>query len=193
MSTFQSWLDRYVTLQRQALESVDLHDVRKFVDLLRSAWRRRASIFVAGNGGSAANASHFAVDLGKSASNVLAKRFRVMSLTDNSPWITALANDESYSSIFSRQLENVASPGDLLILISVSGASPNLVNAARWARQSGLSTFALVGGNRGPIADLVDHAIVANDTHYGRVEDIQMTILHMACYAFIECEELRGE
>ena len=193
MSTFQSWLDRYVARQRQTLESVDLHDVRKFVDLLRSAWRRRASIFIAGNGGSAANASHFAVDLGKSASDVLAKRFRVMSLADNSPWTTALANDEGYSSIFSRQMENVARPGDLLILISVSGASPNLVTAARWARQSGLFTFAMVGGNRGPIAEIVDQVIVVNDTHYGRVEDVQMTILHMACYAFIECEELRSE
>ncbi len=115
--------------QRNVLESIALRDVVLLVDLLKSAWKRGASIFIAGNGGSAANASHFAVDLGKSASDILAKRFRVMSLADNSPWTTALGNDDGFASIFVRQLENIARAGDLLMAIGVSGASANLVNA----------------------------------------------------------------
>ena len=102
-------------------------------------------IFVFGNGGSAANASHFVTDLGKGASDKVGKRFRVLSLTDNVSWMTALGNDYSYEDVFVGQLQNYGKPGDIALSISVSGNSPNCVKALDWAKKNGLRTVALVG------------------------------------------------
>ena len=117
--------------------------------------------------------------------------FRVMSLTDNVAWITAIGNDYSFDDSFLRQLRNYGETDDVLIVISVSGNSPNLVKALEWAKPRGMKTIALVGGKRGRCAELADQVIVAEDTHYGRVEDVQMNILHMLCYAFVEREDAR--
>ena len=105
-----------------------------------------------------------------------------------SPWLTALGNDYCFDDVFVRPLQNYARPGDVLIGSSVSGSSPNLVRAFEWARQNGLRTIALVGAKRGPLAELAEQTLVIDDTHYGRVEDAQMTIYHMLCYAFMEGE-----
>jgi len=182
----ESWIEQYLAAQRAALETLKPAEMAGLVDTLRQAWVADRQIFVIGNGGSAANASHFAVDLGKGASDKLSRRFRVLSLTDNVAWITALGNDYSYDDIFVRQLANYARPGDVLIAISVSGNSPNLVKALEWSRDNGVKTIALVGAKRGKMAELGDQVMVVGDTHYGRVEDAQMTILHMLCYAFME-------
>jgi len=156
---------------------------------MRAALRDGRRIFVFGNGGSAANASHFATDLGKGASDKVGKRFHVLSLNDNISWMTALANDYSYEDVFVGQLQNYAGRGDFALGISVSGNSPNCVKAMIWAKQNGLRTAALVGARRGRMAEIADRVIVIADTHYGRVEDVQMTICHMLCYAFIEHPE----
>jgi D-sedoheptulose 7-phosphate isomerase len=182
----ESWIEQYLAAQRAALETLKPAEMAGLVDALRQAWVGDRQIFVIGNGGSAANASHFAVDLGKGASDKLSRRFRVLSLTDNVAWITALGNDYSYDDIFVRQLANYARPGDVLIAISVSGNSPNLVKAMEWSRDNGVKTIALVGAKRGKMAEIGDQVMVVGDTHYGRVEDAQMTILHMLCYAFME-------
>jgi D-sedoheptulose 7-phosphate isomerase len=182
----ESWIEQYLAAQRVALETLKPAEMAGLVDTLRQAWVADRQIFVIGNGGSAANASHFAVDLGKGASDKLSRRFRVLSLTDNVAWITALGNDYSYDDIFVRQLANYARPGDVLIAISVSGNSPNLVKAMEWSRENGVKTIALVGAKRGKMAEIGDQVMVVGDTHYGRVEDAQMTILHMLCYAFME-------
>jgi D-sedoheptulose 7-phosphate isomerase len=145
---------------------------------------------VFGNGGSAANASHFATDLGKGASDKLGRRFRVMALNDNVAWMTALGNDYAYEDVFVRQLMNYGRAGDVVLTMSVSGSSPNLVKAVEWARQNGLRTIALVGGRRGRLAELADQVLVVGETHYGRVEDAHMGICHMLCYAFMEQPEL---
>ena len=118
MASLKGWVEDYVAKQNAALASISAEDVVKVVQYLQGAWTKDQQIFVAGNGGSAANASHFAVDLGKGASDKLSRRFRVLSLADNTPWITALGNDYSYDDVFVRQLENFARPGDLLILIT---------------------------------------------------------------------------
>jgi D-sedoheptulose 7-phosphate isomerase len=164
--------------------------VERITHTLRDAWLRDAQIFAIGNGGSAANASHFATDLGKGASDKLQRRIRVQSLTDNVAWITALGNDYSYEDSFKRQLENFAREGDFLIAASVSGNSPNLVRAFEWANETGLETVAIVGAKRGQLAEISKQVIVVDDTHYGRVEDVQMHILHMLCYAFMELPEI---
>lgn len=182
------WLQNYINEQHRALDTVPVADIAKLTEMLRSTHQRDARVFAIGNGGSAANASHFATDLGKGASDALSRRFRVISLTDNLPWITALGNDYEYADIFVGQLQNYAQSGDLLVAASVSGNSPNLVKAFEWAREKGLRTAALVGGKRGRLAEIADHVVVVDDTHYGRVEDIHMHILHMTCYAFMESE-----
>lgn len=185
-----SWIADYLAAQKRAVDTLQPDQLAALVDTLRDAWRRDAQVFAIGNGGSAANASHFAVDLGKGASDVLPRRFRVLSLTDNVAWLTALGNDYSYDEVFVRQLMNYARSGDVLIAASVSGNSPNLVKAFEWAKAQGVKTIALVGGKRGKLAELGDQVIVVGDTHYGRVEDVHMHILHLLAYAFWEKPEL---
>jgi len=110
----------------------------------------------------------------------------VVSLNDNVSWMTALANDYAYDEVFVGQLKNYGRAGDIALGISVSGNSPNCVRALEWAAANGLRTIALVGAKRGRMAEIAQHPIVIQDTHYGRVEDAQMAICHMLCYAFIE-------
>jgi D-sedoheptulose 7-phosphate isomerase len=186
----KDWITDYLKSQRAALDSIPHDAVLKLIDRLRLVLKEDRQLFVLGNGGSAANASHFATDLGKGSSDKLGKRFRVLSLNDNVSWMTALGNDYAYDEVFSRQLMNYGRPGDLVLVMSVSGNSPNVVKAVEWAKQHGLSTVALVGAKRGRLAELADQAIVINDTHYGRVEDAHMGICHMLCYAFMEKPEL---
>ena len=184
------WMGDYLAKQKAALDSIPVDAVARLVDRLRRCAHEDRQVFVFGNGGSASNASHFATDLGKGASDKIGKRFRVLSLNDNVSWITALGNDYAYEDVYVRQLENYAKPGDFVIAISVSGNSPNVVKAVDWARQHGVFTAALVGGKRGRLADLAHEAIVINSHHYGRVEDAHMAICHMLCYAFMEMPEL---
>jgi D-sedoheptulose 7-phosphate isomerase len=186
------WINDYLTRQKAALDSIPVTAVVELVELLRQALRDDRQIFVFGNGGSAANASHFATDLGKGSSDKIGRRFRILSLNDNASWMMALANDYSYEEIFVGQLQNYGRTGDIALGISVSGNSPNCVKAMIWAKASGLKTVALVGAKRGRMAEIADKSIVVNDTHYGRVEDAQMTICHMACYAFMENPEWAG-
>ncbi|HVR34745.1 MAG TPA: SIS domain-containing protein [Methylomirabilota bacterium] len=180
------WIQDYLRNQKAALDSIPIEAVARLIERLRAALKEDRQIFVFGNGGSAANASHFATDLGKGASDKLDRRFRVHSLNDNVSWMTALGNDYAYEDVFVRQLINHARPGDIVLALSVSGSSPNLIKAVEWARQHGRHTVAFVGGKRGPLATLAEEVLVIEDTHYGRVEDAQMGICHMLCYAFME-------
>jgi D-sedoheptulose 7-phosphate isomerase len=180
------------------VDSVRPADVAAIVATLRDAHRRDAQVFACGNGGNAANCSHFVTDFGKNASEAMRKeggdsgrKFRVLTLNDNVQWVTAIGNDYSYEDVYWRQLENYARPGDVLITSSVSGNSPNLVKVLEWGKAHDLRTIALVGAKRGRCAELAEQVVVIDDTHYGRVEDVQMHILHMACYAFVECAEAR--
>jgi len=185
------WLEQYVQAQKTALDSIPLASVQGLIDKLREAYLQDRQVFVFGNGGSASNASHFITDLGKGSSDKLApnangKRFRCLTLNDNISWITALGNDYSYEDIFVRQLENYGRAGDVVLVMSVSGNSPNIVKAVQWSKDHGLFTAALVGGKRGRLAEIADQTIVINSEHYGRVEDAHMGICHMLCYAFME-------
>lgn len=186
----QAWISAYLEAQHRALDSVAPEMIGNFIDLLHAALREDRQVFICGNGGSAANASHFATDLGKSASDRLERRFRVLSLNDNVSWLTALGNDYSYEEVFVRQLMNYGRAGDLLITVSVSGDSPNIVRALAWAKEHELRTIAMVGAKRGRSAEIAEQVLVVPDTHYGRVEDVQMNVLHMLCYAFVEQPQL---
>ena len=184
------WINDYLKAQKAALDSIPADAVARLIQTFTKALKEDRQIFVFGNGGSAANASHFATDLGKGASDKIGHRFRVICLNDNVSWMTALGNDAAYDQIFVRQLINYARPGDLVLTLSVSGSSPNVVKALEWAAANGLHTIALVGAKRGPMAAIARQAIVIDSTHYGRVEDAQMGICHMLCYAFMENPDL---
>lgn len=188
----KTWIENYLTAQKAALDSIPTAAVIKLVQILRTAHQHDRRIFVIGNGGSAANASHFATDLGKGASDKLPKRFRILSLTDNTPWLTALGNDDRFADIFRRQLENYAEPGDVILGMSVSGNSPNLVEAFTWGNAHGLITIALLSGHGGRLASLAQTAVKVDDTHFGRVEDCHMSICHLLAYAFMERTELQS-
>src|SRR5262245_37524129 len=139
----KQWISEYINQQKAAHDSIPPEGVSQLIRTLSDAFKNERQVFVFGNGGSAANASHFATDLGKGASDKLGKRFRVMSLNDNMSWLTALGNDYAYEDIFVRQLENYGRPGDIALGLSVSGGSPNVVKALEWAKQHGLRTMAL--------------------------------------------------
>lgn len=183
------WISEYIRAQKAALDSISVEGVAKLIRRLQQALKEDRQIFVFGNGGSASNASHFVTDLGKGSSDKVGKTFRCLSLNDNVSWMTAIGNDYAYEDIFLRQLKNYGKRGDVVLVMSVSGNSPNVVKAVQWAKENGLFTAALVGGKRGKLAELADEAIVIKDNHYGRAEDAQMGICHMLCYAFMENPE----
>jgi D-sedoheptulose 7-phosphate isomerase len=190
ISTMKQWIALYLKGQKAVQDSIPADAVAQLIETVRLALKEDRQIFVFGNGGSAANATHFATDLGKSASDKVGKRFRVLSLNDNVGWMTALANDYAYEDIFVGQLQNYGRAGDIALGLSVSGNSPNCVKALDWAKEHGLRTVALVGAKRGRMAEAAEQVIVINDTHYGRVEDAQMLVCHLVCYAFIEKPEM---
>ena len=183
------WIAEYLQAQKAVLDSIPPESVAELIGKLSSALREERRIFVFGNGGSAANSSHFATDLGKGASIKMGRHFQVLSLNDNASWMTALANDYSYEEVFVGQLKSCARPGDFAMALSVSGNSPNCVKALEWAKQNGLRTAALVGARRGRLAEIADQVLVVNETHYGRAEDAQMTVCHLLSYAFMEHPE----
>ena len=134
----------YLTELDATIRALPHEQIAGIIDAVRDARDRDAQVFVVGNGGSAATASHFAVDLGKGASHASDRRFRVLSLTDNVPWISALANDLSYEDVFVEQLKNFARPGDVLLAFSGSGNSENVLRAVRYANSIGCRTIGLV-------------------------------------------------
>ncbi|HKG05251.1 MAG TPA: SIS domain-containing protein [Pedobacter sp.] len=187
----KDFLTHYVNAQRSALESIPLEEVELLIGRFRNALQEDRQIFIFGNGGSAANASHFITDLGKGSSDKTYRRFRCLSLNDNTNWLTAIGNDYCYEDIFLRQLQNYARPGDLVIVMSVSGNSLNLVRALEWCRNNDIFSAALLGKNEGKLAQIANQIIRVDSTHFGRVEDCHMHICHMICYAFMEIEALQ--
>ncbi len=184
------FLTNYLSDLRRALDELDLAIVMQMREALQAAHRDQRQVFVIGNGGSAALASHLAVDLGKCASHEGRPRWRVLSLTDNIPWMTALSNDIAYETVFVEQLKNYAQPGDVLLAISGSGNSPNILRAVEWANEAGLTTLGLTGFRGGKLAPLAHHALIVPAMHMGRVEDGHLIVAHMLVYYFIEHPEL---
>lgn len=186
-----NYFREYISQQKKTLDTIPLEKLEEVISLFKAALDNDKNIFVFGNGGSAANASHFVTDLGKGSSDKTYKRFRCQSLNDNTSWITAIGNDYSFDDIFLRQLMNLADAGDLILTMSVSGNSPNLVKAVCWAKENKIHSIALVGGKKGKLAEISDTVVVVEDTHYGRVEDAHMGICHMIAYAFMEMTTLQ--
>jgi D-sedoheptulose 7-phosphate isomerase len=185
-----SFVADYLADLQRALSSIDERTVNEFIQIFRDARDSGRTIFLCGNGGSAATASHFANDLGKGGHNFSEKRFRVIALTDNVPWMTALANDVSYESVFVEQLKNFAQPGDVLFALSGSGNSPNVLRAVEYANSIGCLTLGVSAFGGGKLAQLVQKPLVVDTKHMGRAEDAHMIITHLIGYFFMEGQEL---
>jgi len=173
----------------KAIETVDLAKVNQAIELFKDARANGRHIFVCGNGGSASTASHFACDIVKGASYNRGQRFRIMALTDQLPTLTAYANDVSYDCIFVEQLRNFAQPGDLVMGISGSGNSPNVIRAMEYANSIGCQTVALTGRDGGKLGPLAQLNIQVAAPHMGRIEDAHMIICHMIGYYFMDTEK----
>jgi D-sedoheptulose 7-phosphate isomerase len=173
-------------LQRVADEllRIDPAEVKKLADLMYDRYLAGRLIFVIGNGGSGSNASHFCEDIGKGTlrrqdfDDDRKKRFKILSLTDNTPYILAWGNDEGFDRIFLEQLKNLASPGDLLIAISGSGNSPNVLRSVEWANAHGLTTFGCTGFSGGKLRGLAQHGLHVSLDDMGIVESIHLTAFH---------------
>ena len=174
-------VDRYIKSFEVLLRLLDVDAIARIVKRLQDVRERRATIYIAGNGGSASTASHWVNDLGKATKRSGQTPIKVMSLSDNVSWLTALANDEGYERAFSGQLENFAHPGDLLIVISASGNSPNLVRAVELARSRGVLTVGLLGFDGGVLKTLVDEALwlPTEKGAYGLVESAHSLLCHI--------------
>jgi D-sedoheptulose 7-phosphate isomerase len=179
--TMADTLARHSRAVQEALGGLDLAAVERLAGRLDAARRRGGTIFVAGNGGSAATATHWVNDLCKATRDVDTSRIRAMSLTDSTAWLTALANDEGYDSVFAEQVATFAGSGDVLVLLSCSGSSPNLLRAAEAAAACGCETLALLGFDGGALRSIVaDHVLVPTAPgEYELVEDVHSAVCHM--------------
>lgn len=171
----------HVSRTQDAMARVDLESVRQLVDRLQIAYDRGQRVFIFGNGGSAACASHFAEDLAKGVlpSMSVSRRLRVQSLADPMPFLTALGNDCGYESVFREQLITHASPGDVVIAISGSGNSPNVLEGVRWAKENGLFTSALTGFGGGKLKPMVDLCVHAPVDDMEVAENIHLIVVHL--------------
>ena len=174
-------IERYWQELARMMQAMPFDTLTRAAELLFDCYRRGSTIFILGNGGSAATASHFACDLAKGTQAAGLPAFRVVSLSDNVPLMTAWANDANYDRIFAEQLATLIRPADIVIAISASGNSPNVLAAARVARQSGALAIALTGQDGGKLSRLVDLTIYVPARSIEQVEDAHLVIAHSLC------------
>jgi D-sedoheptulose 7-phosphate isomerase len=172
-------VENYLSRLKEAIDSIPVDRVEAVGDALYRAYRLNKQVFIIGNGGSAATASHMACDLGKNTIAMHRPRFRVLSLNDNIALLSALANDVGYDHVFSEQLTNLIRPGDVLISITGSGNSPNIVRAMEYARSRAATNIALLGFDGGRALHLADEYVLVPVEDYGLVEDIHMVLDHI--------------
>lgn len=178
--------EQYKASVLEAIGRIDTALVEQAIQWFVEARDGNRHIFVCGNGGSASTASHFTCDMVKGASHDREQRFRIMALTDSLPTITAYSNDVSYECVFAEQLKNFAQAGDLVMGISGSGNSPNVLRAMEYANSIGCKTIALTGRDGGKLGSLAQLNIQVPVPHMGRIEEAHMVICHMIAYQFIE-------
>jgi D-sedoheptulose 7-phosphate isomerase len=180
--------NNYIEYLEKSIASVEHTQVESFIELLYGAYKNKKMVFVIGNGGSAANASHLAQDLAKGTRSNLEQetRIKALSLTDNLPFVTALGNDDGYDTIFEQQLRTFASSGDILVCISGSGNSPNIIKAVEWANKNGLETVGITGFNGGKLKTLNKHSVHVPLNDMCTAESVHSIIFH---YVIIKLQE----
>ncbi|HLH60510.1 MAG TPA: SIS domain-containing protein [Ktedonobacteraceae bacterium] len=170
---------QYFNELEQMMRAISLPHLERVFLLLEEAYYNGHRIFIMGNGGSAATASHFALDLSKNTITAGAPRLKAISLTDHVPLITAWSNDTAYEHIFAEQLANMIEAGDIALGISASGNSPNVINAMRLAKRTGASTIGLLGAKGGKLKDIVDAYVLAPGQNIEQEEDAHMILAHV--------------
>ena len=180
-----SYFRSYVEILKSELDRLDFETFARIIDILLNAREMGKKIFIIGNGGSAATASHFVCDLSKGTAvqDPSFKRFRAFSLADNLSLLTAVGNDISYDHIFTEQLITYLDPGDVVIALSASGNSPNIVRAISFAKEVGATTIGLLGFGGGQAGKIVDYALVVGSRNYGISEDFHLIIEHILTQA----------
>jgi D-sedoheptulose 7-phosphate isomerase len=186
MISAQNFTQAYRSQLVDAISSVELDKVEQAIAWFAEARDRNGHIFVCGNGGSASTASHFTCDILKGASFERDRRFRMLALTDSLPTLTAYSNDVCYECVFEEQLKNFAQKDDLVMAISGSGNSPNVVRAVEFGNSTGCKTIALTGRDGGKLGGLAQLNIQVRAEHMGRIEDTHLIICHMIAYHFME-------
>lgn len=176
----ETFAGSYIKYLNQVLSTIDLKEISKFIEILLDARSRNAAIFFMGNGGSAATANHFANDLGIGTRS-MKKPFRAISLADNSSIITAISNDDGYENIFLKQLQTLMKDGDVVVAISASGNSENLLKAVNYANQNGGITFGITAFDGGKLKEIIKNGvhITTGKKEYGPAEDAHMVINHL--------------
>jgi D-sedoheptulose 7-phosphate isomerase len=172
----KDYLDRVC----REIQALDLGQLENVCQIVEDAYHSGRFVFIIGNGGSGANASHISEDLAKATLRDFEsqKRLKVLSLTDNTPGIMAWGNDEGYDRIFIEQLKNLASPGDVLLAISGSGNSPNILRAVEWANANEMTTVGITGFGGGKLKSLAHHNMHAGVDDMGMVESLHMVAFH---------------
>ena len=179
-----NFVEDYLEELKETLNRLPFSKIRKIKDILLSAYQKNKRVFIMGNGGSAATASHFGCDLAKGTTmgkGDLTPRFRVTTLTDNIPLLTAWSNDAYYSSVFLEQLRNILEPGDVVIAISASGNSENVVKATEYANANLAITVGLTGFEGGKLKKIAQECLIVPSQSMERIEDVHLILEHLIC------------
>ncbi len=184
---------QYLSELKEVLDDFNLEQFEKIVNLILNAYENEKQIFTMGNGGSASTASHFACDLNKGCCTNLEKKIKMICLNDNTPTLLAFANDVSYDVVFVEQLKNFFNPGDLVIGISGSGNSENVIKAIHHTKQNNGKTIGFSGFSGGKLAQMVDVPFVEKVDDIQKVEDIHMILVHMIMQAIYSALQPRGQ
>lgn len=176
-------INSYIADLHQILDDLPINKIEKVISILHQARLENKQIFIMGNGGSASTATHFVCDLAKNTRKEGWPHFRVIGLADNMASFSAYANDEGYENVFARQLEGFVQPDDVVIAISTSGNSPNVVRAVELACEKGAQTVGFTGFGGGLLGGMVDVNVLVRSECIERVEDVHLMLEHMICMA----------
>jgi Phosphoheptose isomerase len=174
-----SFISSYIDDIKQSIDNLDKDIIEKVINKIFEAYKENKQIFIMGNGGSASTSSHFACDLGKGTIIEEKPRFRVMSLNDNMAIITAFSNDYGYDHVFAEQLKNLVNSEDIVIAISASGNSNNIIEGIKYAKEKGAYIIGFSGFKGGKLKDISNLCLHVENSNYGQVEDIHMFLSHM--------------
>lgn len=186
MASDRMIVDNYLTRLGETLVQLPREPVQKTIDILREARMNKKMIFLFGNGGSASNTSHIVNDLIKNCRMSSEPDFRILSLNENTATMTAYGNDYGYETVFEGQLRSYASPGDVVIAMSTSGNSPNVIKALEAAKEMGLTTIGFTGRMGGKMKDMVDVCVHAPSNWTGIIEDVAIILGHIFTVIFME-------
>jgi D-sedoheptulose 7-phosphate isomerase len=179
MDERRTHIEKYLSTLKCVLDELPLDAVDAALRVFEEAYRRDATVYICGNGGSWSTAGHWVCDMAKGTISKDRRRLRMIGLGDNLPLLTAYANDVHYDQVFAEPVRTYTRPGDVVVLLTASGNSPNILAAAEAARECKAITIGLIGFGGGKLAAMVDHPIVVNCREYGPVEDLHLVLDHI--------------